>query len=323
MRRKTVLDALEIIKKRREWTWSLPISECRSWGGIELLTKPSSPEDLCSCVRAAERNTRFFIAKEGLVWGRSTISVKRWTKRSLPIFCRGPEVSRPSQGKAGFLLHRGSMMAPLILKKRRTTHLPSGGRLPKKVKAQIWKIWWKSTSGWTKSSNDREIRFGGRPFLPKYPQTDELFGIVGRRAATKRLWMTFAIRIKESQKRSQNSNQNTKRQDDFLTICNTIVNSIEEKSTADDSRPEFHQQKLSEPCFNKQDVACHHVDYITFVKLERAKVMLCATDEKIYEIGNKLGYEDSEYFSKIFKNHTGLTPTVYRQRKMMNDGQDG
>ncbi len=54
------------------------------------------------------------------------------------------------------------------------------------------------------------------------------------------------------------------------------------------------------------------IDYITFVKVERAKILLADRNLKNYEIASKIGYCD-EYFTKLFKKVVGLTPTAYRK----------
>ena len=56
------------------------------------------------------------------------------------------------------------------------------------------------------------------------------------------------------------------------------------------------------------------IKYITIAKMERAKFLLQSTDLKNYEIAQRLGYEDPEYFSKSFKKYTGLTPNAFRKK---------
>ncbi|MDD6735853.1 MAG: AraC family transcriptional regulator [Clostridiales bacterium] len=48
--------------------------------------------------------------------------------------------------------------------------------------------------------------------------------------------------------------------------------------------------------------------------MERAKLLLSDTSVKIGEIAELLGYEDSFYFSNVFKKHTGLSPRSYRTK---------
>jgi two-component system response regulator YesN len=54
------------------------------------------------------------------------------------------------------------------------------------------------------------------------------------------------------------------------------------------------------------------IDYITFIKIERAKILLSDRSLKNYEIAAKLGYCD-EYFTKLFKKVIGMTPSAYRK----------
>ena len=55
------------------------------------------------------------------------------------------------------------------------------------------------------------------------------------------------------------------------------------------------------------------VEYITETRIAAAKEMLEQGDLKVYEIAEKLGYDSSFYFSKVFKKVTGLSPREYQQ----------
>lgn len=55
-------------------------------------------------------------------------------------------------------------------------------------------------------------------------------------------------------------------------------------------------------------------DYIIRMRLERASYMLKHTNKKIYEITSELGYQNPQYFSKVFRKHFGLTPNEYRNQ---------
>ncbi|MCR5301361.1 MAG: response regulator [Lachnospiraceae bacterium] len=56
------------------------------------------------------------------------------------------------------------------------------------------------------------------------------------------------------------------------------------------------------------------VEYLTKRRVEKAKEMLKDQSKSIKEIGSVCGYSDPNYFSRIFKKATGMTPTEYRER---------
>ncbi|WP_411346363.1 response regulator [Paenibacillus sp. WLX1005] len=53
-------------------------------------------------------------------------------------------------------------------------------------------------------------------------------------------------------------------------------------------------------------------DYIIRIRMEKALYMLKHTNRKIYEITAELGYQNPQYFSKLFKKHYGMTPNEFR-----------
>ncbi len=54
-------------------------------------------------------------------------------------------------------------------------------------------------------------------------------------------------------------------------------------------------------------------DYLPAVRINKAKELLINTDQKIYEIANRVGYRDSRYFNQIFKKLNHVTPAEYRK----------
>lgn len=61
----------------------------------------------------------------------------------------------------------------------------------------------------------------------------------------------------------------------------------------------------------KEVVGETFIEYLIKTRIEKAKELLLSGDYKIYEIANKVGYEDRRYFSEVFKKHTGLNPAEY------------
>ncbi|MGE4453259.1 MAG: AraC family transcriptional regulator [Sphaerochaeta sp.] len=63
------------------------------------------------------------------------------------------------------------------------------------------------------------------------------------------------------------------------------------------------------------------IEYITREKVHAAKRMMAKGEYKIYEIAEKLGFESSFYFSKVFKKVEGVSPRQYLQHLMRTGEQ--
>lgn len=70
------------------------------------------------------------------------------------------------------------------------------------------------------------------------------------------------------------------------------------------------------PCYLsilfKRETSETFIEYLTRVRMDKAKELLRTTDLKAYQIAAQVGYTDPHYFSLCFKKHTGLNPTQYK-----------
>lgn len=64
----------------------------------------------------------------------------------------------------------------------------------------------------------------------------------------------------------------------------------------------------------KDSMGIGFLEFLTNYRMEKAKKLLADIKYKIYEISSAIGYSDSHYFSRIFKECTGMTPTEYREK---------
>ena len=56
------------------------------------------------------------------------------------------------------------------------------------------------------------------------------------------------------------------------------------------------------------------INYLTKVRIDRAKVLLKDVSFNIKEVGKSVGYADSNYFTKVFKRSIGISPSEYRSK---------
>jgi two-component system response regulator YesN len=94
-------------------------------------------------------------------------------------------------------------------------------------------------------------------------------------------------------------------QERFLDDDLTLTDLAEELS--------IHPVSLSQSF--KKETGKTYMDYLTETRVDRAKQMLRDTSLKIYEIAEKVGYQDVQHFGTLFKKRTGLTPKEYRYGK--------
>ncbi|MBB2182620.1 response regulator [Lachnospiraceae bacterium MD1] len=63
----------------------------------------------------------------------------------------------------------------------------------------------------------------------------------------------------------------------------------------------------------KDEAKVNFIDYLTNIRIEKAKELLLNRDFSIKNICMEIGLRDPNYFSRIFKKQVGLTPTEYRE----------
>lgn len=54
--------------------------------------------------------------------------------------------------------------------------------------------------------------------------------------------------------------------------------------------------------------------YITTLRIEKAKELLRTSNKKLCDIAGNVGYTDGKYFTKVFLKATGMSPKQYRER---------
>ncbi len=72
----------------------------------------------------------------------------------------------------------------------------------------------------------------------------------------------------------------------------------------------------------KQKTGENFIDFLLKLRMDKAREFLTFPEYKIYEICTMVGYKSTKYFYGLFKNHTGYTPTEYRNNILKTGGRD-
>jgi two-component system response regulator YesN len=101
--------------------------------------------------------------------------------------------------------------------------------------------------------------------------------------------------------------------------CNYVLQNVDTDLTIKSLAEALflHRSYLSEVF--KQQTGWRLNQYITTVKLERAKKLIGDGQLLGYQIAGQLGYKDVEYFSRIFKKYTGLPPSQYKESLVVGE----
>ena len=121
-----------------------------------------------------------------------------------------------------------------------------------------------------------------------------------------------------SKMRDAASNMTTGSTDHTHHLVKQALQFIEENVEKDISLNEISEKlNISSYYFSKlfkEEMNEGFIEYLTKRRVERAKEMLKDPAKSIKEVGSDCGYSDPNYFSRIFKKSTGMTPTEYKER---------
>lgn len=102
-------------------------------------------------------------------------------------------------------------------------------------------------------------------------------------------------------------------------IIDKVKKLITENLSADLQRDELAAMVHVSPGYLgrsfKKETGMSLSDYITKKRLAMAKQLLAKTSLSITDISNRVGMNYASYFTKLFKEQTGMTPQEYRQQK--------
>lgn len=72
----------------------------------------------------------------------------------------------------------------------------------------------------------------------------------------------------------------------------------------------------------KQDTGMNYFEYLTWIRIEKAKEILLNSEHQVTEIASEIGFKDYRIFIKSFKDKTGMTPKEFRKKYESKNQKD-
>ena len=63
----------------------------------------------------------------------------------------------------------------------------------------------------------------------------------------------------------------------------------------------------------KKETGQNFMDYLTELRMNKAKELLCTDENSVQDVADQIGYRDLKYFSRLFKKTTGISPSEYKK----------
>ena len=127
-----------------------------------------------------------------------------------------------------------------------------------------------------------------------------------------RTW--FTDKVMEScrnilSKRAERSNSIIENAKEYITQHFNKDISLDDVSRAVNISPYYFSKIF------KEDTGENFIEYLTNIRMEKAKELLETTEYSMKEICSMVGYSDPNYFSRSFKKNVGVTPTEFKEGK--------
>jgi two-component system response regulator YesN len=94
--------------------------------------------------------------------------------------------------------------------------------------------------------------------------------------------------------------------------CDYIVKNYHRNISLEEVAQTVHLSPFYFSRLFKQEKGYNFVDFLTKVRIDKAKKMLQNPDFTAVRIAAEVGYQDASYFSRVFRQTMGMTPNQYR-----------
>ncbi len=148
-------------------------------------------------------------------------------------------------------------------------------------------------------------RFNGREeYLPQIMSTNDLDQL--------KRW--FMAKISDAckniqNKREEKSTNNIEQAKEYIKVNFDKDISLDDVSRNVNISPYYFSKIF------KEETGQNFIEYLTNIRIEKAKELLISSEYSMKEICLMCGYSDPNYFSRSFKKNVGVTPTEYKEGK--------
>lgn len=301
-------EALDILHKNKV---DMVITDIRMpiMDGIELL-KRIKDENLCSCVVFLSEYAEFSYARQGLQMGAFDYLVK-------PI---SDEAVRDLLARAESLLSAGRnawLDVTDAQKERIAQFIMDNDDYARKLCGDIASGIAAGSAGDTVAAEALggllhdvgELILKHRDYLRELIDTQTLFSFAP--CSREELCARFDEKISDVMQKVNSFRLNVKNEL-IQSVSDSVLRSLGRDISLQGMADLHFVNKAYLSHLFSQETGMSFVDYVSSIRIECAKRRIASTNDKIYEIAADLKYSDTEYFSKVFKQYTGYTPSAYR-----------
>ena len=161
-------------------------------------------------------------------------------------------------------------------------------------------------------SQSESYRLGADGFLAKPFETETLMELIRSLLRNKSQIRKRYLDTDDTAEAGYGSNE-----EDFIIRLNKIISDNLSNSALDQQLMCREMGMSRALLYNKMKAitGAGAKEYITKIRIEKAKSLIETTSLTIAEISDMTGFASQSYFSTAFKNYEGMTPSAYKQTK--------
>ena len=115
----------------------------------------------------------------------------------------------------------------------------------------------------------------------------------------------------EGERRAESSNRRQYKKECFARLSDYMKAHLAERLTLADLAAACSMSESSIKSLCREFCDCGPTDYLISLRVTAAKTLIRESTLNFTEIAEKTGFGTLHYFSRVFKERTGMTPTVY------------